>query len=1140
MPDTRSPRVISAVYTCMVVALLGGTPVHAQTPPTPPTPALSLSVNHSFAPTIYQGWPVVFELALTTPSVAQSNGNAVPITLNLPSGSWADGVQLAVTDASGNTQTWPATLVFHPTGADGAIVLNAGVEGRLAWAVAPSSTAAIAAGTYRASALLNVSTATAPGAFNGFSGSNSVTITLGAEPSPLPATAQVDKYTLFATYDVLQGNLAQATTDLNTLLTNQPGSIVALTSMGDLLNLQGQPAKALTYFDQAVAAFAAANPSAPEPLTGLADRQASTRAALLSQSGSIALPQVNLSLVNQGIQSPGIYFFDLVLQNTGAGIATLPQITQLSYLVTSGTGQPAYDTTLSPPFPAGADSLAPGASSTVRIYLDVPSSVSQFAISFAGNAQDLVGTLYNFSGSQSVTPGSIVSTGAPLTVTAANAAQQYGQPTPNLNTATYSGFVNGDTPASLRGTLKCTTPATPASPVGAYPITCSGLSSPNYVITYVPGTLTITPAPLTLASNNITQVYGAPTPPLTGITSSGFVNGDSLTSLSGTLNCTTTATQASPVGSYPITCAGLTSANYSITFAPGVLTIGPAPLTITANNATRAYGQPNPSLNNVAASGFVNGDTLASLLGTLTCSTSATPSSSAGTYPITCSGLMSPNYSITYVAGSLVVTNDALTITANSVSRQYGQPNPPLNNVSYVGFVNGDTPASLAGTLTCTTSAVPASSVGVYPINCSGLTSPNYIINFVSGTFTITPVPLVIAANNASRPYGANNPPLAGTLNGLQNADPITATFATAAVPMSPVGAYPITPTVLDPANRLGNYNVSLVNGTLSIVPEATTIAVAISPSSIPIGQPATVTVTLTAPDFVIAIDPSVLAPITLTSPIATDVLSNNGACTPVPAAAPGVASCSVTVIASEPNGRTLKAAFGGTADLAPSTGTGNLIVTAALQSQQACVRSDFRNVAVPGGSTIWFNSIFKVHGVAKQLFHVTFFQATAQFHYTDASGTVVTVNQPMPDAQIAIDPNATQASTTFDPVNNVWSTTIPFDLDDSAFLTGMPWPVPAAGLPADVEPVTVCGTFASDISNVDIGWRWAAAAYSTFGTDGTTLGVKPFSTDDDNAAANRDRAGTPENYKHFVIPGARGKGGKNYTGSYSGTATIE
>jgi hypothetical protein len=40
--------------------------------------------------------------------------------------------------------------------------------------------------------------------------------------------------------------------------------------------------------------------------------------------------------------------------------------------------------------------------------------------------------------------------------------------------------------------------------------------------------------------------------------------------------------------------------------------------------------------------------------------------------------------------------------------------------------------------------------------------------------------------------------------------------------------------------------------------------------------------------------------------------------------------------------------------------------------------------------------------------------------------------------------------------------------------------------------------------------------------------------------SANRDNAGTPENFKPSVIPGARGKGRTNHTGSYSGSAFID
>jgi hypothetical protein len=83
---------------------------------------------------------------------------------------------------------------------------------------------------------------------------------------------------------------------------------------------------------------------------------------------------------------------------------------------------------------------------------------------------------------------------APLTLMANNTSRQYGQSNPPF-TVSYSGFVNGDTASALTGTLSCSTTATASSPAGTYPISCSGLSSTNYTITYVPGQLTITPPP---------------------------------------------------------------------------------------------------------------------------------------------------------------------------------------------------------------------------------------------------------------------------------------------------------------------------------------------------------------------------------------------------------------------------------------------------------------------------------------------------------------------------------------------------------------------------------------------------------------------------------------------------------------------
>ena len=62
-------------------------------------------------------------------------------------------------------------------------------------------------------------------------------------------------------------------------------------------------------------------------------------------------------------------------------------------------------------------------------------------------------------------------------------------------TATYSGFVDGDTAASLPRLPSLATTARAGSPVGSYDIDVSGAVDPNYNITYAAGTLAVAPAP---------------------------------------------------------------------------------------------------------------------------------------------------------------------------------------------------------------------------------------------------------------------------------------------------------------------------------------------------------------------------------------------------------------------------------------------------------------------------------------------------------------------------------------------------------------------------------------------------------------------------------------------------------------------
>jgi hypothetical protein len=193
-------------------------------------------------------------------------------------------------------------------------------------------------------------------------------------------------------------------------------------------------------------------------------------------------------------------------------------------------------------------------------------------------------------------------TPAALTITADNQSKAYGAALPTL-TASFSGLVNGDTSASLTTAPTLSTTATASSHVGSYPITPAGAVAGDYRISYVDGTLSVTPAALTITADNQSKIYGAVLPTLTA-SYSGFVNGDTSASLTTAPTLSTTATAASHVGSYPITPAGAIDADYTISYLPGTLTVTPAtPLPIAANDRHSATISPLA----VNSSGFANG-----------------------------------------------------------------------------------------------------------------------------------------------------------------------------------------------------------------------------------------------------------------------------------------------------------------------------------------------------------------------------------------------------------------------------------------------------------------------------------------------------------------------------------------------------
>ena len=468
----------------------------------------------------------------------------------------------------------------------------------------------------------------------------------------------------------------------------------------------------------------------------------------------------------------------------------------------------------------GDDPSVLGTGITCDTAADSSSPVGDYASACSGAMDANYTITYDF-GDVTVDPAS-------LQVTASSASVPYGESPPAI-TASYSGFVNGDNASSLTTPPACSTTATSSTPVGSYPSSCSGAVDPNYTFDYSNGSVQLVAALVVVTASSASMTYGGSVPAVTA-SYSGFANGDTAASLATPPTCSTAATSSSPVGPYASSCSGASDPDYSFSYVNGSVEVDPAPLSIAASSASATYGSAAPTIT-PSYSGFVNSDNASSLTTPPTCSTPATASSPAGSYPSSCTGAVDPNYTISYVGGEVVVGTAVLVVSASSDTMTYGGALPTVTP-SYSGFVNGDSASSLTAAASCSTTATSQSPVGSYPSSCTGAVDPNYTISYVGGETTIGLAPLMVTASSAATTYGSAAPTITPSYSGFVNSDsasslttpPACSTSATAS---SPVGNYPSSCTgAVD-----SNYAITYFGGTVEVNAADLTIT-ASSPSA--------------------------------------------------------------------------------------------------------------------------------------------------------------------------------------------------------------------------------------------------------------------------------------------------------------------
>jgi formylglycine-generating enzyme required for sulfatase activity len=361
----------------------------------------------------------------------------------------------------------------------------------------------------------------------------------------------------------------------------------------------------------------------------------------------------------------------------------------------------------------------------------------------------------------------------------------------------------------------------------------------NWAEVTVTVSLTVDRAVLTARARNASRPYGDENP-VCAIAYTGFVDGDDASDVDTAPSATCGATPASPAGAYAIVPAGGADNNYTFAYLDGTLAVDPAPLTCTADDQSRAYGNPNPPLT-VRYSGLKNGQTAPATPPTAACA--ATEASAVGAYPITLSGGADPNYTLSLVAGALAVGKADQTISFAGISgRTYGDV-PFTVSVSATSGMVPTLRSSIEGVATVAAArgewTVRVHGAGETAITAEQAGDGNWnAAPAVQRTFTVERAPLIVSADDATRRIGQPNPTFTCTGSGLQNGDALesiglTPVYSCTADLTSIPGLYPVTPA--GPA-ATANYTVTYVPGTLTVASKRIPVITWAAPDAIVYG----------------------------------------------------------------------------------------------------------------------------------------------------------------------------------------------------------------------------------------------------------------------------------------------------------------
>lgn len=366
--------------------------------------------------------------------------------------------------------------------------------------------------------------------------------------------------------------------------------------------------------------------------------------------------------------------------------------------------------------------------------------VIKYSITFAdGVAGTLDKLLPNYRVGLDDEYGYLIITKTKITVMAKDTSKVYGAADPKFETV-ITGNIKASEYKKL-GTITLTrdkSSAADGNNVGVYEIVVSVPkdTTDDYIIETKSGKFTITPANVSVKVDNVTKVYGSATPEFT-YKATGLVGKDVLSDV--TLSCDDcVATGLEDVGEYVVSAnvKAASNPNYIVTVADnGTLTVTQKAVTVTVKDTVKTYGDKDPKFDYDAVGLVEGGAALKSE--TIT----RAEGEKVGTYKVNVAfeNGSNPNYKLTLKSGNLKITQKAVTLTADNVTKLFGESDPELTyTVDGLASFDG-VKDTLAGV---TLVREKGEDAGEYAITATvnAKSNPNYVVTVAEGgVLTIAP-----------------------------------------------------------------------------------------------------------------------------------------------------------------------------------------------------------------------------------------------------------------------------------------------------------------------------------------------------------------------------------------------------------------